>query len=302
MERKRDPRKRNAENDSFDSNIEDPVKLFKEENEKLEQLIKEKTKQKSRLNAAIRETAIKVDSLRKNVKVLQAKQNSRELELKERKKTLATTSIEFDKAKDAYNSAQKKSERVKSVIDKIKTELQKAKILIENEESKLREIRPSVIDYRLLETNIEYFKQRIESKKAMLKQKNEDYATAKQTLQDLQKEEQKLTDLKINLEESLEDLDARRIQTQQILTEPIDNLSYEEEIVADAENDVKEIESRHNLIQTEGIQISPEIIDEITSLEQENEVRREGLETKKKQLEQMKQNMQIPLFSRLRQN
>ncbi|EAY07720.1 hypothetical protein TVAG_118010 [Trichomonas vaginalis G3] len=277
----------------FDDDAEDndQVKQFKEEYQKLEASIKEKSRKKSRLNAAVRDLNSKLESMKKANKIQKIQQNEIEKSLRIRRKKFEENNSSYEKAKDQYIASSKKAERVKTIIEKIKTELQKAKILIESEESKLREIRPCVVDYGLLQTNIQLMKQRIDNKREILKQRNIDFSEAQQKMQQLVSDEQKYINSKNTLEENLDDLDARRHQTQQILTDPIDNLDYEESIVADAERDANETEQRHNQIQSDdGQQIIDKILEEIVALEKDNSVRREGLESKQKQLDAFKES------------
>lgn len=282
-----------------DNDDDDQVNKFKEEYEKIEASIKEKSRKKSRLNASVRDLQAKLENLKKMNKIQKAQQLEIEKSLRLRKKKFDEDNSSLERAKDQYISSSKKAERVKNIIEKIKAELQKAKILIENEESKLREIRPCVIDYGLLQTNIQLMKQRIDNKKEILKQRNLDFAEAQQKMQQLTSDEQKLSNSRHNLEESLDDLDARRLQTQQILTDPIDNLDYEESIVADAERDANETEQRHNQIQVDdGQQIMEKILEEIIALEQDNDMRREGLDARQKQLDAFKEEyLKNPIVS-----
>lgn len=281
-------------NDSeFSEAGDNPIKIFREEYEKLEEVIKDKAKQKSKISRQIREICLEIDQHKRTLSSRQAKVSEKEKLLRTRQSNVTDVGLDQTSEKAAYEKAQQRQATLRGKIDKMRKELEKARILIENEDAKLREIRPSLVDYHLIETNINYISQRVESRKKILNQKMEEWNAAKQQLKQLSKDEQELSAQKVMLENKFDEFEDRRAETLRVLSEPIDNLQYEEQIVADAEKDAEETEKRQLNFQNEdGYLKNQQILEEIAEQERANEQRRLSLEQRKQIVEAETKNYQ----------
>ncbi|OHT12194.1 hypothetical protein TRFO_18092 [Tritrichomonas foetus] len=118
--------------------------------------------------------------------------------------------------------------------------------------------------------------------------KNE-YAKASQELEEVQKQEDMLFQEKLNLSEKERLIDTRRLQAMQMMADPIDSLSYEEEIVKDAERDAETTEKRFSA--KNPILLDDDFSKEISTislLENENSKRKAILDKKKESVENIK--------------
>ena len=256
------------------------VDQFSREYQRLEDSIKIYQEKKDKLSKLIREQELQFDIEKRKYLSHAAIFNEKISAARTRKKNISSQLPDFDSASRENNLAQLRNSKLLNEVDTLKKQLV---VVYQKIADTLSQTFDSNVESEIpkLNSNISKLKKMIEQRNAQKLNNQQTYSSLQKNYEDIQKKEEEYNNLKNEINEKENQIDNRRIRALQIMAEPIDSLTYEEDMTKEAEKDANNAEERFsNKATINDIDFSNEL-ENVTQLESEN-TKRKAIITKKR--------------------
>lgn len=277
------------------------VDQFSQDYQRIETKIRDYQEKKDELSKIVHDQTLQYDISKRQYQSRVAVFNERLNSVTQKKKEMKNLKIDLAQAESAYKEANESNVKISKEVKKLKDSLETiykeiADSLTKGYEKDLNENLNS--SQKRILSSIETLKKVIQNRNIHMMKIEELYSTASQKLSQIQKVGKQLTRKKQKLIEKESQIDSRRLQTLQIMAEPIDSLFYEEEVAKEVERDAENAEKRISAEQKFDSQFpiqneedySRELT-EIAQIENENSKRKVILSKKKEYVADLKKSV-----------
>lgn len=274
---------------------------FSQDYQRIEAKIRDYQEKKDELSKIVHDQTLQYDISKRQHQARVAVFNERLNSVTQRKKDMKNLKTDLAHAESAYKEANESNNKVSEEVTQLKDSLESiykeiAESLTKAYEKDLND-NSNLFQKRIL-SSIETLKKVIQNRNIHMMKIEELYSTATQKLSQIQKVGKQLNRKKQKLIEKESQIDSRRLQTLQIMAEPIDSLIYEEEVAKEAERDAQSAEKRISADQKLYSQITPQSeeeysqeVSEIAQIENDNSKRKVILAKKKEYVAELKKSV-----------
>lgn len=277
------------------------IDQFSQEYQRIETKIRDYQEKKDELSKIVHDQTLQYDISKRQHLSRIAVFNERLNSVTQRKKEMKSLKTDITSAESAYKEANESNSKVLKEVSQLKKSLENiyqeiAESLTQVYEKDLNSNSDS--SQKRILSSIDTLRKVIQNRNVHLMKIEELYSTASQKLSQIQKVGKQLIRKKQKLTEKESQIDSRRLQTLQIMAEPIDSLSYEEEVTKDVEKDAENAQMRISAEQKFDSQIAlqneddfSQELSEISQIENNNSKRKVILAKKKEYVEGLKKTI-----------